>query len=446
MREMTRFVAVAALLAAAGAGTPAEESASHTPPHAVFSASRRFVVKGLPSADALALALAAEDAAGRLEAFLGKPIPFSRNQPVVLAARAGPAEAPGRAVAVEGWTDRGLTQKLDITNVERLDQEDLLEALGGLLVNRYLATRQRPPARRAELAEAPAWLSVGLAQNLYQSLRARNARLALKRWEEDRPLSVSDILALRYLPEGRWSEKAFCGVFVDWLFSAPADPGRWDRLADASAESPVLTASVLARVVLQRDDPRELEKHWELWLARQTQVRRMGESSAADTLAEFEERLTARPGEWPEVRAPDLPETLTMGELIPYRTEPWMPAVVLRLQVGLGTQGFGMDYGLRRVRDLYLAYLSALVPGRPPGLFGWLRPSRSGEVRVRERLRAADEALAAYKEEQRARALFVDEAEAEFGPGDADPGAMEREWPRAEMQRFVDEAGRETPP
>ncbi|HSA19086.1 MAG TPA: hypothetical protein P5327_11965 [Kiritimatiellia bacterium] len=443
---MTRPVAAAALLAAAGlgAGAPAEEPNTNAAPRAVFSASRRFAVKGLPSADALALALAAEDAAGRLESFLGQPIPFSRNQPIVLAARSD-AAAPGRAVGIQGWTDRGLVQKLEITNVERLDQEDLLEALCGLLVNRYLAARQPSSARHAALAEAPAWLSVGLAQNLYPSLRARNGRLALKRWEEGAPLSVSDLLALRFLPAGRWSEKAFCGVFADWLFSSPADPGLWDRMVDALIESPSMAASGLARIVLQQDDSREVEKHWELWLARQAQVRRIGERSAADTLAEFEARLTARPGEWPEISARHLPESLTMEELIPYRAEPWLPAVALRLQVGLGTQGFGLDAGLRRVRDLYLAYLSALAPGRPPGLFGWLRSSRPGEARLRELLRAADEALAAYKEEQRDRARFVDAAEAEFSPKAAEPGAMEREWPRAEMQRFVDEASREAP-
>jgi len=124
MRAMTRPVAAAALLAAAGlgAGAPAEEPNTNAAPRAVFSASRRFAVKGLPSADALALALAAEDAAGRLESFLGQPIPFSRNQPIVLAARSD-AAAPGRAVGIQGWTDRGLVQKLEITNVERLDQE-----------------------------------------------------------------------------------------------------------------------------------------------------------------------------------------------------------------------------------------------------------------------------------------------------------------------------------
>lgn len=432
------FRRVALVGAACAALAAAEEAPSRPAPSAVFSASRRFVVKGLPSAEALSLTVACEEAAGRLEELLRQPLPLFHNQPLVISARADAAEPRGRVTRAQGWTDRGLAQQLDLVNVERVDQEDLLEALTGLLVNRYLVERQT--ARRATPADAPAWLSVGLAQNLYASLRARNARLVLQRWTEEQSLSAAGILALRHLPDGRWSEKAFCGVFTDWLLSFPAAESPWDRLAPALAGPDPVTAPRLAGVLLGREDVRELEKHWELWIARQKQVRRIGEADAVDSLGELEARLVVRPAEWPELEALGLPEILTCSQWIDYRGESWMPSLVRRLEVSLGALGFGLDDELRRVRDLYVAYVSALAPRPVPGLFGWLRASRPNEALLRERLRAAEEALAAYKSVRGDRLRFVDEAEAEFGPPPAAPEEMPRYLPRAELQRYVDEA------
>lgn len=447
MRATAMSLRRAALLASACAALAAAEEAPSRPASStVLSTSRRFVVKGLPSADALSLAMACEEAAGRLEELLRQPLPLPRNQPIVLSARADEADSRGRVTRAQGWTDRGLAQRIDIVNMPRVDQEDLLEALSGLLVNRYLADRQPPAARRVAPADAPAWLSVGLAQNLYASLRARNARRVLKLWTDDESLSVAEILALRHLPDGRWSEKAFCGVFTDWLLSFPAAEFPWDRLAEALAGPEPVTAPWLSGTLLGTEDPRELEKHWELWIARQQQVKRIGDAVGVDTLEELEARLVVRPDEWPELEARGLPGNLTCLQLIEYRGESWMPDFVRRMEAALGALGFGLDADLRRVRDLYVEFVSALAPRPSPGLFGWLRGSRPSEALLRERLRAAEEALAGYKAVRLERLRFVDEAEAEYGPPPAAPEEMPRLVPRTELQRFVDEAEGATAP
>jgi hypothetical protein len=410
------------------------------PPRAVSSASRRFLVTGLDSAAAVSLAVAAEEAAARLEAILRRPIPFARNQPVVFSARRDEKAGRGLVVKGQGWTDRGLAQKLEIVNAEQVDQEDLLEALSWLLANRYLAARQTSAQRRTRLAETPEWLSVGLAQNLYPSLRARNARLSLKQWLDGHPMAVPEILSFQYLPGGRWSEKAFCGVLTDWLLSSPAGLQVWDRLVETLAAHARITAPGLAEILLGRDDPRELEKHWELWLAHQMQIRRMGEASENDPVKELEAQLIIRPEEWPELENLELPETLTLAQLIEYRDEKWMSDVAWRLEMGIRHLGLGRDKAFQRVLDSYGAFVAALSSRKSPGFFGWFRRPRSQETALRTRLEAAGQSLEQYRTLRKKRARFVDEAEWALAGKAPETGDMLRRIPRSQLQRYVDAA------
>ncbi len=415
-------------------------------PRAVSSASRRFLVTGLDPAAAMSLAVAAEEAAARLEAILRRPIPFARNQPVIFSARRDEKTGRGLVVKGQGWTDRGLAQELEIVNVEQVDQEDLLEALSWLLANRYLAARQTAASRRARLAETPEWLSAGLAQNLYQSLRARNARLALKQWLDGKPMSVPEIVALHYLPAGRWSEKAFCGVLTDWLLSSPARLNVWDRLVAILAVHTPVTAPGLAEVLLGKNDPRELEKHWELWLAHQMQIRRMGKASEDDPVKELEAQLVIRPEEWPELESLELPETLTLAQLIEHREEKWMPSVAWRLEIGIRHLGLGRDKAFQRVLDSYGAFVSALAPRKTPGLFGWFRRLRPNDVALRKRLEAAGRSLEEYRAVRGERIRFVNQAEAGFFGGAPETDDMLRRIPRSQLQRYVDAAEGNLPP
>ncbi len=107
-----------------------------------ISSSHRFVVSGMTLPENVTLAVAVEEAAAKVSGFVGLPLPFSRGQALQIAIRRDHALLRGRVLKAQGWVDRHLSQKLILTNIEQLDQEDTLEGLCWLLLTRYVAARQ----------------------------------------------------------------------------------------------------------------------------------------------------------------------------------------------------------------------------------------------------------------------------------------------------------------
>lgn len=108
---------------------------------------------------------------------------------------------PGRRFRrAQGWVDGMLQQRLILGRGDELDREDALEGLVWLLLNRWPIQRQSGADRARELATVPDWLSVGVAQNLYAELRARNAATIQTRWREDRLTAWPELVEGEFLP------------------------------------------------------------------------------------------------------------------------------------------------------------------------------------------------------------------------------------------------------
>ena len=118
----------------------AETNAWHSP--VVISVSHRFIAGGMASPENVSLAASAEETAGKIEEFVGLGIPFAKGESLQMFARWSTNEANGRVIRAQGWVDRALSQKLIIVNPDRADQEDVLEGLCWLLLNRYVISRQ----------------------------------------------------------------------------------------------------------------------------------------------------------------------------------------------------------------------------------------------------------------------------------------------------------------
>jgi hypothetical protein len=430
IRALAISLSLVATLASAQTGSPAPTAGA-----VAISSSRRFIVSGMSSAENVSFCISMEEVAKKVGGVLGLEIPFARSQSVQVQIRHDPSAPRGRVIRAQGWVDRQLSQKLIITNFERVNEEDTLEGLCWLLLNRLVVARQTFEQKTTCLGTVPDWLSTGVAQNLYLALRDRNSQVALSRWREGKSLPLAAILEFEYLPEGRWSEKAFSGLAVDWLTSLPRAAGVFDRLLTRLAGGGKLTVEELSEVVLGREAAAELEKNWDLWLAQQTQVKRYGGSMPGDQIAAIEELRTVRPEDFGFVAEDGLPSELDLRQVIESRGEPWLQKLAVTLSLKAKALGLGEPEEYRAVADRYGAFFDGLAA----------RASR----RTLDRLLAeAERGLAEYRDLVTERRRYVTEVEKAVARFNVAPSVsntvadMLRSIPRSELQRYVDEVER----
>lgn len=403
------------------------------------SALRRFNVSGMASADNISLSVSADDASRRIENMVGLSLPFQRHEIVRVVVEDDPAIDGWRVIKAQGWADRQIAQKLIVLNMGRADQEDVLEGLCWLLLNRLVVARQDIPQRYARLGEVPDWLAVGFAQNLYPALRARNSEAITRAWLEGRGISMAEVLELEHMPEGRWGEKAAAGLAVGWLLSRPNAQQLFDTMFRRIADGAVITPAALAEPGLLGLSPVELEKHWDLWIAQQTQVIRRWGGVSPQRLDALEDALVVRPIElgFPEDRK--IPETLTMEQLVDRRREAWMPMLATTLALQIRGLGIGEGPELRRVLDAYGQYLDALVRAAKPGWFARMTFRVPSERKLRRLLADADAARESFKTGGAGDAAGA-------GPAAADVAEVGRFMPREERLRHVEEMRRAANP
>lgn len=410
-----------------GAPPPADRTGA-----TAISTTRRFVASGLGSADNVDLAISAEESADKLAELVGARIPFGRAHYVQLAARQDDRAGRGSVVKAQGWVDRQLSQKLIITNPFTVDQEDVLEGLCWLLLNRFVVVRQTTPQRQTRLGAVPDWLAVGLAQNLYAALRARNSYVVVRRWERGDAVPLSEVAAFEYLPPGRWSEKAFCGLAVGLVLSQPRAPDLFTEMFARLARGEDLTAEALAEILFGEKDVRELEKQWDLWIARQTQVRRAWGGVSEERLEAVRALSTIDIAEL-GAAGEGVPPGLSLRDLIERRNAPWMPKVALVLALRVRGLAVGEAPEFREVVEPYGEFFDALAASKPP-------PRR----RLEALLDRAESLRAEFEEDLAERTRYVSQVEREYAvygiPASISNTveAMERVIPRSELQEYVD--------
>lgn len=406
----------------------AQKAESDTPvrplPSAAISSTHRFMATGaLDSAGKVTFAAAAEDAAERLETALGIQLPFGRGQPVELVARVDPAVPSGSVIRAQGWVDRALAQKLIVINPEKADQEDVLEGLCWLLLNRCVIAGQDVETREARLGEVPDWLSVGAAQNLYPHLRARNRQVVIRAWKAGTAPAFAEVLGFTLLPPGRWGQKAFCAAAVDLIASSGSAGEVFRGLFDRLARGEPVDAAWMAGASVAGGATKDLEKEWDLWIARQTQVRRYGETAGSEPAAALRAALEIDPLLCGFTADDGLPAVMTPADLIDRRGEPWMPKLAGGLSLKVRGLGLGESEAFRRTADRYGDFFDALAQrgGWLGRLTGLGRPSRMDLLVL---LKLAGRSLADYEQ-----------APAPDAPGDAVP--MDRFMPADELRAYI---------
>ncbi len=256
-------------------------AAPRTPAESLLSTRRHYLVDGFGPRQNLDIARWAERLEDRLAERFGAPPPFRKAGPIRILASEPGGEGPPRVLARQDPSRPLKAQSLEIRHPARVSEEDLLEGLCTLLLQRYAA--KRVPGQKGRTPPLPAWFVAGTAQDLVPELRARNRQMVLALWERRQAPSPADILEWVHLPSGFSEEKAAAGLLAGWLYEAGrADPGVRRRLWGALVRTPRLLPEDL-QAILGVESASALARRWDLWIASRANVQSgIPRSSPAD--------------------------------------------------------------------------------------------------------------------------------------------------------------------
>ncbi|HMO03966.1 MAG TPA: hypothetical protein PKC67_02235 [Kiritimatiellia bacterium] len=383
----------------------------------VTSHQRNFLVADMPKRDAVEIAVWAESVRERFMGWVGSPLPHGRAYPVVITASLRAEEPGGRVLrALDRASDGSLRQELTMVNPADMDQEDVLEALSWLLAHRWVVVRMAERSRNVPVL--PDWLTVGIAQNLYPELRVRNYGEVVAMEQAGSYHPAATVFDMRFLPPGRWPEKARAGLVVAWL-SETIGP---ERLLASCAERVVVGLPVDVAFIQELaglPDPRSVNMAWDVWMARQDR-RFMPGVQATDP--EAIARVVALPAEMFGLELPASfgRRTLDAELLIQHRASLWVQRYAKAVAWRLRQEGIGQPPEIVERIRAYLVFFDALAaPGetRHRG-----KPVQPRSARWLERTWAeADTAWRTYLAEYQARSALLQrhEVAAEGGALDA---------------------------
>ena len=371
----------------------------------VMSASRRFAASGLSSAQNMIMAEDAETIAQEIESITDVPLPFRAGERVYIMMSQDPSVPTGGVIRAQGWLEGRLLQRLYIVNIEQLNQEDILEALTRLLLDRYIASKALHDMPEEKRPQIPAWLSFGVAQNTAPELRARNRELVLKRWNLHDAMSIKDIVALQTYPLNRWSSKAICGLFVTFMCGS-AKSGNWayyfQSIANGESGLPAWLSSFSPDT-----DYEIIQKKWDIWVLRQESIQQGWDNSLSVAMSRLDEVLMT-----PLPRDVDEDVFLaSLRELIPLRNEAWMSSYAGRMAVNIRALGIGQNEEFTDVVELYAYFFDAIKEPVPEGAMARLFGRGISDDELEEMLNQAEQKHQRLKKQTEQVEVFMDSAE-----------------------------------
>jgi hypothetical protein len=411
-------------------------------PSTIFSANRCFVVRGLPPQGAISVARWAEDVAERLEELTKCDIPLSQFQVVEIVGREAGTGGVARVIRAQGCPDDRLQQRLVLENPPGVDQEDALEGLCWLLMNRMAIRRQTLEQRRTSLAEVPDWLSTGVAQNLYAELRLRNARLFEKRWTGGDARSAYSIVRREYLPQGRWAEKADAAFLAGWILSLPQGHqilvDAFERIAGGGTVDLSFLVSASGAAT-----ERDASIAWDLWVAHElSRTKELGVISR-ERLEELKAALIVRTEEYGFGSPVGVPPVLAPADFVAHRSEPWARELAVRIGQRLGALTAGQSKEFTAVADAYRTYFLHVA-----GTGGGAGSTRAPPKALLRELEKADQLLVDLESGVARRKEYLDRiaGEGDLVPLTGEPPAESSGAPvRSYLDRIEDELGGQAP-
>ena len=230
------------------------------------SHSGRFYVLAPDNALKLMLIRWAEEVTGRVERLVGAEVGFKGWSVRIVVTEDTDAEA-GRLRLSRSVRRSHVIDQLTINHYDEIQREEADEALCRILIRAYAQPWRNSVGAAPTI---PEWLSLGLAQNLYPSLRARNSRAGLKRWQEGRLPTTVEFLRLE--PSAQGADKETSGLLVAWLLSQPGKDARFEMIFRRVAAGEAVTAAWLVTLVSGCESIGDLEEKWDHWLWKQRRI------------------------------------------------------------------------------------------------------------------------------------------------------------------------------
>lgn len=362
---------------------------------------RHFNVQGGTPVQSGEVARWAEENAGRagrlLESAL-RPAPNRSLEILLLPTQGGELTRPVSAVVEE---EHGfVVQRLILRDIAHTDAEDALEQFVQLLLNEWRVEHLSEMDPAWQPSRIPAWMAIGIAQNLYPALRNRNAGLIRERHDPVTMPALAQVMNWKYLPAGRSFEKAVCGVTLAWLLSRPQGAAVVRRMLDQSAAGQAVTPKWLADQ-LQADSVMAMEAEWTQQLRRQERITRGGGEDMLALLIKLREQLVITGEDRQAAGDTDAMASLDLTDLIALRDVTWVRQLACRKAAELRLSVVGRDQGFAVAVDQYCAFFDGLARRR----WGWT---------LRRRLAKAETMMGRLERITWARKEYLDRIEREW--------------------------------
>lgn len=384
------------------------EAVPSSPP--VVSSSQRFVFRGFRSEDGLKLSSWVEKVAGKLESVVGSPVPFQRREMIRFTARRDEASESGRVQLGQKLMEGLLQQRVGLENPEMLDEESVLEGFMAVLLYRYVIAEYQSTGSFGQPV-VPDWFTAGMAQSLQPGLRDRNTRFVINQWEAGEGHRVAEITEWISLPAGRVTQKADCGLLVDWLQKPIREKVGWEATWRRIAAGDPLDVEWIRNDLWQGADARDLEKAWDLHLAAQTQLNRDWGALTFEQVTDLKRILTRYISKYQGSGYAPTSE-LHLGDLVLMREEAWVKKVASGMMTDLTKFAVGRAPRIREVAENYQRFFQALQnPKRMDPIF---RFTVGGHDAVLNKLlRTANDSMEQLEKEVAMRSLYMNRATAE---------------------------------
>lgn len=370
-----------------------------TRPVPITSHQRNFIVSGMTSRDALEVAIWAEKVKSEIEDIMGVRVPSRQMYPVIISAEQREEAGRGWVQAIQHVTDDGnVRQELIMVNPAIIDQEDALELLTRLLLDRWIIARIKRDGDLM-LPETPGWLAVGMAQHVYPELRARNRREIRMLMQSGKQVpDTADLLNWWRFPAGRWPEKYLAGLLFEWTKERVAPKQLVEAMADALAAGAVWDAASIASLC-GYPSVRDLTMAFDVELARQKN--RIVPGQFEGDFSEIERVLALSSRDfgliWPDGTEP----ALTPALLAARRREAWVRELAATARVRLGLALASQPVELADALAGYLAFFSELAAASP----------EMPDDELLARWREAGEAFDGYRRHHQVMARMMDDVD-----------------------------------
>jgi hypothetical protein len=415
-RWRLRAVAIlmlAGLVSAPAVGEPA--AARKTPPPALgslTSTSGRFLAIGPDHRDNLELVDWAEDTLERLQRALGIKLMGGERRGVSIILHNVEPGGTADIQVEQSASAKGIQQTLSISNVNKMELDDVREALCRLLLDRHVLTlaREKPGEVRSVATSgamsrewmarhsAPGWLAIGAGQILSAAGRARNGPSAVARlrrgavepiaifldrwkWMESLPLAATGATGRVPSREDRIS----AGLFTAWLLSQPEKGAVVEKVLQRAADGSGVTSEWLADALLEHGNMMALDETWDRWVIRQRRVVNTPGVAGPDDWVDMNLDLLLYAGDCGIPLAGEPFARLEWNDLVVGRDRPWIPAFARAKAVMLQVLGAGKGEKMGRTVAAYGEFLDGLA-------------RRRGERALRRALEKAEEQLRALED------------------------------------------------